>query len=219
MYMLTYLAVWRERRRLTKHWIGATNCPGTIHWFQALVQTATPAVQFCNYGLNGCVSSNDPRARCASSHPKCTMSLTSWSCSWLLCVAGVGLTTRKMGNIAKPNLVICVDESGFISMKSQTTFKTTEIKFKLNEEFDETTADDRKTKVRLLFPGLFCFFTRRMCFQTLVTLENGKLIQKQTWDGKTTTLEREILDGKLTAVSPEPAPESFPQVLCPWSRC
>ncbi|KAM9851742.1 fatty acid binding protein 4b [Aulostomus maculatus] len=93
---------------------------------------------------------------------------------------GVGFATRQMGNMAKPNLVISVDDAGLISMKSQTTFKTTEIKFKLNEEFDETTADDRKTK-------------------TLITFENGKLVHKQTWDGKTTTLERELQDGKLTA--------------------
>ncbi|XP_061771744.1 fatty acid binding protein 4b [Nerophis ophidion] len=93
---------------------------------------------------------------------------------------GVGFATRQMGNMAKPNLVISVDDSGLVTMKSQTTFKTTEMQFKLNEEFDETTADDRKTK-------------------TIVTLENGKLVQKQTWDGKTTTLEREIQEGKLTA--------------------
>nr|XP_057940574.1 fatty acid binding protein 4b [Doryrhamphus excisus] len=93
---------------------------------------------------------------------------------------GVGFATRQMGNMAKPNLVISVDDSGLVTMKSQSTFKTTEIKFKLNEEFDETTADDRKTK-------------------TIITVENGKLVQKQTWDGKTTTLEREILEGKLTA--------------------
>ncbi|KAM4601402.1 fatty acid binding protein 4b [Polymixia lowei] len=93
---------------------------------------------------------------------------------------GVGFATRQMGNMAKPNFLLSVDDAGVISMKSQTTFKTTELKFKLDEEFDETTADDRKTK-------------------TLVTLENGKLIQKQTWDGKTTTLEREIQDGKLIA--------------------
>ncbi|XP_042281219.1 fatty acid binding protein 4b [Thunnus albacares] len=93
---------------------------------------------------------------------------------------GVGFATRQMGNMVKPNLVISVDDTGFISMKSQSTFKTAEIKFKLNEEFDETTADDRKTK-------------------TIFTFENGKLVQKQTWDGKTTTLEREIQDGKLTA--------------------
>ncbi|XP_031154949.1 fatty acid binding protein 4b [Sander lucioperca] len=93
---------------------------------------------------------------------------------------GVGFATRQMGNIAKPNLVISVDDAGLVSMKSETTFKTTEIKFKLSQEFDETTADGRKTK-------------------TTITFENGKLVQQQTWDGKKTTLEREIQDGKLTA--------------------
>ncbi|XP_044063302.1 fatty acid binding protein 4b [Siniperca chuatsi] len=93
---------------------------------------------------------------------------------------GVGLATRQMGNMAKPNLVISVDDAGAISMKSESTFKTTEIKFKLNEEFEETTADGRKTK-------------------TIVTLENGKLVQQQTWDGKKTTLEREVQDGNLKA--------------------
>ncbi|XP_071004169.1 fatty acid binding protein 4b [Oncorhynchus clarkii lewisi] len=92
---------------------------------------------------------------------------------------GVGFATRQMGNMAKPNLLFSIDD-GVISMKSQSTFKTTEVKFKLNEEFDEMTADDRKTK-------------------TLMTFENGKLVQKQTWDGKTTTLERELQDGKLIA--------------------
>ncbi|XP_044192293.1 fatty acid-binding protein, heart-like [Thunnus albacares] len=64
---------------------------------------------------------------------------------------GVGFATRQMGNMVKPNLVISVDDTGFISMKSQSTFKTAEIKFKLNEEFDETTADDRKTKTIFIF--------------------------------------------------------------------
>ncbi|KAM6968254.1 fatty acid binding protein 4b [Aplochiton taeniatus] len=92
---------------------------------------------------------------------------------------GVGFATRQMGNMAKPNLLFSLDD-GLISMKSQSTFKTTETKFKLNEEFDETTADDRKTK-------------------TTFALENGKLVQKQLWDGKSTILEREIKDGKLVA--------------------
>lgn len=35
----------------------------------------------------------------------------------------------------------------------------------------------------------------------MVTLENGKLVQKQCWDGKETNIEREISDGKLIAVS------------------
>ncbi|KAJ8288149.1 hypothetical protein COCON_G00008080 [Conger conger] len=93
---------------------------------------------------------------------------------------GVGFATRQMGNMAKPSLIISVDDKGIISMKSQSTFKTTEVKFKLNEEFDETTADDRKTK-------------------TIITVENGKLVQKQTWDGKNTSIERSVEDGKLIA--------------------
>lgn len=36
--------------------------------------------------------------------------------------------------------------------------------------------------------------------QTVVTLEGGKLVQKQSWDGKETNIEREISDGKLIAV-------------------
>ncbi|XP_063041972.1 fatty acid-binding protein, adipocyte-like [Engraulis encrasicolus] len=92
---------------------------------------------------------------------------------------GVGFATRQMGNMVKPNLLFSVDD-GVVSMKSQSTFKTTETKFKLDEEFDETTADDRHTK-------------------TVITLENGKLVQKQTWDGKETTIERDIQDGKLVA--------------------
>lgn len=63
-----------------------------------------------------------------------------------VCFTGVGFATRQMGNLAKPNLQFSIDD-GVISMKSQSTFKTTEAKFKLNEEFDEMTADDRKTKV------------------------------------------------------------------------
>ncbi|CAG11960.1 unnamed protein product, partial [Tetraodon nigroviridis] len=79
-----------------------------------------------------------------------------------------------------PALVFSVAEDGFISLKAESTFKTTEIKFKLNEEFEETTADGRMTK-------------------TVITFENGKLVQHQKWDGKETTIEREIQDRKLTA--------------------
>ncbi|XP_020788114.2 myelin P2 protein-like [Boleophthalmus pectinirostris] len=92
---------------------------------------------------------------------------------------GVCLATRQMGNLVKPNFIVSVDDQGLISMKSQSTFKTTEIKFRLDEEFDETTADDRKTK-------------------TVITMENGKLIQTQKWKGKETSIEREITDGKMT---------------------
>uniref|UniRef100_A0A3Q2ZLT2 Cellular retinoic acid-binding protein 1 n=1 Tax=Hippocampus comes TaxID=109280 RepID=A0A3Q2ZLT2_HIPCM len=95
---------------------------------------------------------------------------------------GVGFAIRQVGNRTKPNLIVTVDEQGTVSMKTQSTFKTSEIKFKLNEPFEETTADDRKTR-------------------TVISLENGKLVQKQSWDGKETSIEREVTDGKLIAVS------------------
>lgn len=61
--------------------------------------------------------------------------------------SGVGFATRQVGNRTKPNFILNVDDQGLICMKSQSTFKTTEVKFKLNESFAETTADDRKTTV------------------------------------------------------------------------
>lgn len=63
------------------------------------------------------------------------------------CTAGVNVALRQMGNLAKPDLLISVDGSGVVTMKSVSTLKTIEIKFKLDEEFDESTADGRKTKV------------------------------------------------------------------------
>ncbi|XP_054903804.1 fatty acid binding protein 4b [Poeciliopsis prolifica] len=93
---------------------------------------------------------------------------------------GMSFATRQMGNLAKPNLVISVGDDGVISIKAESTLKTTAIQFKLNEEFNETTADGRDAK-------------------SIFTFENGKLVQKQSWEGKTTTLEREVQDGKLTA--------------------
>ena len=52
-----------------------------------------------------------------------------------------------MGNLAKPNLVISVGADGVVTIKAESTFKTTSIKFKLDEEFDETTVDGRSVKV------------------------------------------------------------------------
>ncbi|TWW53351.1 Fatty acid-binding protein, brain, partial [Takifugu flavidus] len=56
-----------------------------------------------------------------------------------------------------------------------------EISFKLGEEFDETTADDRNCK-------------------STVSLEGDKLVHVQKWDGKETTFVREIKDGKMVMV-------------------
>jgi len=69
---------------------------------------------------------------------------------FLYCWLGAGFASRQMANLAKPSLTIALGEEGSISMKAVTTFKTLEIQFKLEEEFDETTADDRKVKARAL---------------------------------------------------------------------
>lgn len=61
--------------------------------------------------------------------------------------AGVGFATRKVAGMAKPNMIISVD-GDVITIKTESTFKNTEISFKLGQEFDEVTADDRKVKVR-----------------------------------------------------------------------
>ncbi|XP_072276887.1 fatty acid-binding protein, heart [Pyxicephalus adspersus] len=90
---------------------------------------------------------------------------------------GVGFATRQIANVTKPTTIISL-EGDIIVLQTQSTFKNTEVKFKLNEEFDETTADDRKVK-------------------SLVTLEDGKLKHVQKWDGKETILVREVNDDKL----------------------
>lgn len=60
-----------------------------------------------------------------------------------------------------------------MTVKTKSAVKNTELSFKLNEEFDETTADDRKVK-------------------SLVKVEDGKLVHTQKWDGKETSLVRSV---------------------------
>lgn len=55
---------------------------------------------------------------------------------------------RKAGSLAKPVVEIKQDGDYFI-IKTTTTFKTSEIKFKLGEEFDETRMDGSSCKVSL----------------------------------------------------------------------
>ncbi|XP_053571135.1 myelin P2 protein [Bombina bombina] len=90
---------------------------------------------------------------------------------------GVGFATRKAGAMAKPN-VIFSRNGDEISLKTESTLKSTEMKFRLGEEFDETTADNRKTR-------------------TIITCNDGILIQVQKWDGKETTIKRELVNGQM----------------------
>ncbi|XP_073085868.1 myelin P2 protein isoform X1 [Manis javanica] len=89
----------------------------------------------------------------------------------------VGLATRKLGNLAKPTVIIS-KKGDIITIRTESTFKNTEISFKLGQEFEETTADNRKAK-------------------SLVTLARGSLNQVQKWDGKETTIKRKLVDGKM----------------------
>ncbi|XP_010013595.1 PREDICTED: fatty acid-binding protein, brain [Nestor notabilis] len=90
---------------------------------------------------------------------------------------GVGFATRQVGNVTKPTVIIST-EGDKVVIRTQSTFKNTEISFKLGEEFDETTPDDRNCK-------------------SVVTLDGDKLVHVQKWDGKETNFVREIKDGKM----------------------
>ncbi|XP_041592410.1 fatty acid-binding protein, adipocyte-like [Vulpes lagopus] len=90
---------------------------------------------------------------------------------------GVGFATRKVAGMAKPSMIISVN-GDVITIKLESTFKNTEISFKLGQEFDEVTADDRKVK-------------------SIITLDGGVLVQVQKWDGKSTTIKRKRVDDKL----------------------
>ena len=58
----------------------------------------------------------------------------------------MGFATRQVGNVTKPTVIVSQDGDKVL-IRTQSTFKNTEISFKLGEEFDETTADDRNCKV------------------------------------------------------------------------
>uniref|UniRef100_A0A8C5F734 Cellular retinoic acid-binding protein 1 n=1 Tax=Gadus morhua TaxID=8049 RepID=A0A8C5F734_GADMO len=90
---------------------------------------------------------------------------------------GVGFATRQVGNVTKPTIVISHEDDKVV-VKTQSTFKNTEVSGKLGEEFDETTADDRNVK-------------------STFTMEGDNLVQVQKWDGKETKFVRELKDGKM----------------------
>ncbi|NXY44438.1 MYP2 protein, partial [Ceuthmochares aereus] len=90
---------------------------------------------------------------------------------------GVGLATRKLGGLTKPDVIISM-KGDIVTIRTESTFKNTTISFKLGQQFDETTADDRKVK-------------------SVITLEKGALVQVQKWNGKETTIKRRLVDGKM----------------------
>ncbi|XP_004479162.1 fatty acid-binding protein 5 [Dasypus novemcinctus] len=90
---------------------------------------------------------------------------------------GVGMALRKMGAMAKPDCIITTDGKA-LTVKTESTLKTSQFSCNLGEKFEETTADGRKT-------------------QTLCTFKDGTLLQHQEWDGKESTITRKVENGKL----------------------
>ena len=74
---------------------------------------------------------------------------------------GVGFLLRKAIPCFTPEITITEVEGGLWKVKTSTIFKTFEIEFKLNEEFDETTPDGREVK-------------------SVVTVEDGILVWVET---------------------------------------
>ncbi|KAG8223444.1 hypothetical protein J437_LFUL008516, partial [Ladona fulva] len=92
---------------------------------------------------------------------------------------GVGLVTRKMGNAVTPTVEV-TEKDGVFTIKTTSTFKNSEINFKLGEEFDEETVDGRKVK-------------------SVVTKDGNKLIHLQKGE-KETTIIREFSGDEMKAI-------------------
>ncbi|XP_014706495.2 fatty acid-binding protein 9-like [Equus asinus] len=90
---------------------------------------------------------------------------------------GVSDTLRNLAGLAKPRIIISAD-GAMVNIKTESSLKNMEISFKLGEQFDETTADNRKVK-------------------SIITLHGGSMIHVQKWFGKKTTIKRQIVDGKM----------------------
>lgn len=69
------------------------------------------------------------------------------------------MATRKLGNLAKPKTIISM-KGDEVTIRTESAFKNTQITFKLGQEFQETTADGRKTKVNKVFGVFFTFYLR-----------------------------------------------------------
>ncbi|XP_007520207.1 fatty acid-binding protein 9 isoform X1 [Erinaceus europaeus] len=90
---------------------------------------------------------------------------------------GVSAAMRNMADLVKPNIIITFDGNK-VNIKTESPLRSSEISFKLGEEFDETTADNRKVK-------------------SIITLDGNSMIHVQKWLGKETTIKRQIVDGKM----------------------
>merc|ERR1712076_32095 len=73
-------------------------------------------------------------------------------CEEFLKALDVNFMLRKAAMVSNPELEI-TEEGGVWSIKTSTTLKTMELKFKLDEEFDESTPDGRDVTSKVSFEG------------------------------------------------------------------
>jgi len=62
---------------------------------------------------------------------------------------GIGEVMAKLGSTLKPTLYISVNDDDVWKVRSESTMKSHEVHFKLDVEFDESTPDGRKLRVRI----------------------------------------------------------------------
>jgi len=96
---------------------------------------------------------------------------------------GVGYMVRKLGNQSKPLLTINKDNDSY-SMKSESLVKTSEFSFKLNEQFDELSADGRKMK----------------SLMTMIAPNTMKHLMLGTEGGKDSFCVREFMEDQMKCV-------------------
>merc|ERR1712112_227747 len=70
----------------------------------------------------------------------------------MLKALGVGMLLRKAAMASNPVMTIS-ENGGTYTIVTKTTAKTTEVKFRLGEEFDETSADGRTCKTLVVLDG------------------------------------------------------------------
>jgi fatty acid-binding protein 3 len=96
---------------------------------------------------------------------------------------GVGLPQRLVGNNAKPQVQITITD-GVWTITTSSALSKVEIKFKIGEEFDETTADGRKVKSTFTVDG-------NKLIQEQIGKINSHLVREFSQDGFVLTLKAE----------------------------
>ena len=109
---------------------------------------------------------------------------------------GVGFLLRKAIPCFTPSIEIAEAYGDLWNVKTSTIFKTFEIEFKLNEEFDETTPDGREVK-------------------SLVTVEDGTLVwlERAKKEGVASTKTVVCMENEDMIVFSYTV-EGFPDLVC-----